>query len=220
MDLVRLLSFTYRFITWSLLGRTRHGRVDPTSLWNSEFCIFEHKSLDENFYPMNVNEARIFTTPALHAKSTRKDVLRKLTFHFKPKLKVFNQTKYLIQNINRHIKRILLFLKLLAILYVVTFVVFIGFTVLQIAIYHFRLAVHMTYSVLLCHDDDMSIPGTETLYDYWITTYWGTRAAGHDSSMMHCAKLKLTPWRNWAEKKPGRLWGYTGLVGFCYFLFR
>lgn len=169
---------------------------------------------------MNVNEARIFTTPALHAKSTRKDVLRKLTFHFKPKLKVFNQTKYLIQNINRHIKRILLFLKLLAILYVVTFVVFIGFTVLQIAIYHFRLAVHMTYSVLLCHDDDMSIPGTETLYDYWITTYWGTRAAGHDSSMMHCAKLKLTPWRNWAEKKPGRLWGYTGLVGFCYFLFR
>lgn len=169
MDLVRLLSFTYRFITWSLLGRTRHGRVDPTSLWNSEFCIFEHKSLDENFYPMNVNEARIFTTPALHAKSTRKDVLRKLTFHFKPKLKVFNQTKYLIQNINRHIKRILLFLKLLAILYVVTFVVFIGFTVLQIAIYHFRLAVHMTYSVLLCHDDDMSIPGTETLYVYWIT---------------------------------------------------
>lgn len=115
---------------------------------------------------MNVNEARIFTTTALHAKSTRKDVLRKLTFHFKPKLKVFNQTKYLIQNINRHIKRILLFLKLLAILYVVTFVVFIGFTVLQIAIYHFRLAVHMTYSVLLSHDDDMSIPGTETLYDY------------------------------------------------------
>ena len=102
---------------------------------------------------MNVNEARIFTTPALHAKSTRKDVLSKLTFHFKPKLKVFNQTKYLIQNINRHIKRILLFLKLLAILYVVTFVVFIGFTVLQIAIYHFRLAVHMTYSVLLSHDD-------------------------------------------------------------------
>ena len=102
---------------------------------------------------MNIHEARFFTTPALHAKSTRKDVLRKLTFHFKPKLKVFNQTKYLIQNINRHIKRILLFLKLLAILYVVTFVVFIGFTVLQIAIYYFRLAVHMTYSVLLCHDD-------------------------------------------------------------------
>ena len=115
--------------------------------------MVELTRLDKNFYPMNVNEARIFTTPALHAKSTRKDVLRKLTFHFKPKLKVFNQTKYLIQNINRHIKRILLFLKLLAILYVVTFVVFIGFTVLQIAIYHFRLAVHMTYSVLLCHDD-------------------------------------------------------------------
>ena len=150
---------------------------------------------------MIVNEARIFTTPALHAKSTRKEVLRKLTFHFKPKLKVFNKTKYLIQNINRHIKRILLFLKLLAISYVVTFVVFIGFTVLQIAIYHFRLAVHMTYSVLLSHDDVWIF----WVRRRWITTRWGTRAAGHDSSMMHCANLKLTPWRNWAEKKPGRL---------------
>lgn len=174
---------------------------------------------------MNVNEARIFTTPALHAKSTRKDVLRKLTFHFKPKLKVFNQTKYLIQNINRHIKRILLFLKLLAILYVVTFIVFIGFTVLQIAIYHFRLAVHMTYSVLLCHDDAWVF----RVRRRFMTTESHTRfnhnmlrneGAGHDSSMMHCTNLNLTPWRNWAEKKPGRLWGYTGLVGFCYFLFR
>ena len=143
--------------------------------------MVELTRLDKNFYPMNVNEARIFTTPALHAKSTRKDVLRKLTFHFKPKLKVFNQTKYLIQNINRHIKRILLFLKLLAILYVVTFVVFIGFTVLQIAIYHFRLAVHMTYSVLLSHDDDMSIPGTETLNHNMLRNEGGWARFIHDA---------------------------------------
>lgn len=127
---------------------------------------------------MNVNEARIFTTPALHAKSTRKDVLRKLTFHFKPKLKVFNQTKYLIQNINLHIKRILLFLKIIS--------YFICRNLCRLHRVHRSADRHLPLPARRSHDIlrsplpwwCMSIPRTETLYDYWITTCWGTRGLG------------------------------------------